>query len=183
MSGHAQGARTRRSSDDRSVRSTQEDNEHLMLGGVAIVVLGLITMGVIRVSVLQREWRADLSKVRPGPAGALPLGMAFAIGWTPCIGPVLAGILTAAALTASARTGGALLAAYSLGLGLPFLLLASRIGRGGSLTQWLRRHGRSVELSGGALLVSMGVLMITGLWLRLFTPLLRVFSRAGWPPV
>lgn len=109
--------------------------------------------------------------------------MAFAIGWTPCIGPVLAGILTAAATTASALWGAALLLTYALGLGIPFLALAYACGRGGRFTAWLRRRGRAIELAGGAVLVLMGVLMITGQWLQLFIPLLRWYSRAGWPPL
>jgi cytochrome c-type biogenesis protein len=155
----------------------------IKLGGILVVVMGLATMGVLRIPLLNREVRFDLHAVRPGPAGALPLGMAFAIGWTPCIGPVLAGILTAAASVSDAGRGAALLFAYSLGLGLPFLLLAMGLGRGGRLTTWLRRRGRLIEIAGGALLVAMGVLMITGAWLRLFSPVLRVFSRTGWPPV
>jgi len=109
--------------------------------------------------------------------------MAFAIGWTPCIGPVLAGILTAAATAGGAGRGAALLLVYSLGLGVPFLLLAFGIARTGRLFGWLRRHGRAIEVLGGSVLVLMGVLMITGRWIQLFAPLLRVFSRSGWPPV
>ena len=69
------------------------------------------------------------------------------------------------------------------GLGIPFLLLALGLTRAGRVAGWLRRHGRAIERLGGALLITMGVLMITGAWLRLFTPVLRVFSRSGWPPI
>ena len=155
----------------------------IRVAGVIVIILGLVSAGLLRIPILQRELRLDLSRVRPGPAGALPLGMAFAIGWTPCIGPVLAGILAAAASTTDMARGATLMLSYSLGLGLPFLLLALGIGGGGRLTGWLRRHGHGVEVAGGLLLVSMGVLMITGAWLRLFTPVLRLFSRTGWPPV
>lgn len=79
----------------------------------------------------------------------------FRIGWTPCIGPVLAGILTEAATAASALWGAALLLTYSLGLGIPFMLLAYGCGRGGRLFGWLRRRGRLIELAGGAVLVLM----------------------------
>lgn len=84
--------------------------------------MGLVTIGVVRIPILQRELRPGLARARPGTRGALPLGVAFAIGWTPCIGPVLAAILTAAA--AATVRGAALLFVYSLGLGIPFLLLA-----------------------------------------------------------
>jgi cytochrome c-type biogenesis protein len=158
----------------------------LVLGrvaGVFVIAMGLATTGLLRVPFLYRERRFDLSRIRPGPAGALPLGMAFAIGWTPCIGPVLAGILTAAATVGGAWRGAALLFVYSLGLGVPFLPLAFGVAKTGRLFGWLRRHGRTIEVAGGSVLVLMGVLMITGRWVQLFAPLLRIFSRSGWPPV
>lgn len=158
----------------------------LVLGRVAglfVIVMGLATIGLLRVPFLYWERRFDLGRIRPGPAGAVPLGMAFAIGWTPCIGPVLAGILTAAATIEGAWRGAALLFVYSLGLGVPFLLLALGVARTGRLFRWLRRHGRAIEVAGGGVLVLMGVLMITGQWIQLFAPLLRLFSRSGWPPL
>ena len=158
----------------------------LVLGRVAglfVIVMGLTTTGLLHVPFLYRERRFDLRRIRPGPAGAVPFGMAFAIGWTPCIGPVLAGILTAAATVEGAWRGAALLFVYSLGLGVPFLLLALGVARTGRLFRWLRRHGRAIEVVGGSVLILMGVLMITGRWIQLFAPLLRVFSRSGWPPL
>jgi cytochrome c-type biogenesis protein len=158
----------------------------LVLGrvaGVFVIVIGLATTGLLRVPFLYRERRFDLAQIRPGPAGAVPLGMAFAIGWTPCIGPVLAGILTAAATVEGAWRGAALLFVYSLGLGVPFLLLALGVARTGRLFPWLRRHGRAIEVVGGSVLVLMGVLMITARWIQLFAPLVRLFSRSGWPPL
>lgn len=153
------------------------------IAGVFVILMGLATVGLLRLPFLYRERRFDLSKIKPGPGGALPLGMAFAIGWTPCIGPVLAAILTAAATVEGAWHGAALLLVYFLGLGVPFLLLAFAVARTGRLFGWLRRNGRAIELVGGGVLIVMGVLMITGAWIRLFTPLLRLFSRSGWPPV
>ena len=155
----------------------------MRIAGVFVIVMGLATMRILRVPILYRERRLDLSRVQSGPAGAMPLGMAFAIGWTPCIGPVLAAILAAAATVDGAWRGAALLFVYSLGLGVPFLLLAFAVARTGKLFVWLRRHGRAIGLVGGGVLILMGVLMITGQWVRLFTPLLRVFARRGWPPV
>jgi cytochrome c-type biogenesis protein len=153
------------------------------IAGVFVVMMGLATMGLLRVPILYRESRLDLTEVRSGPGGAMPLGIAFAIGWTPCIGPVLAAILAAAATVDGAWRGAALLFVYSLGLGVPFLLLAFAVAKTGKLFAWLRRHGRAIELVGGGVLILMGVLMITGQWVRLFTPLIRVFARKGWPPV
>ena len=153
------------------------------LSGAVVIVLGLVTMGALRLPLLSRELRLDLRRIAPGPAGALPLGMAFAFGWTPCIGPVLAAILTAAASAQEPIRGAALLLTYSLGLGIPFLLLALGTARSGRYSAWLRRRGKAVERIGGALLISMGLLMISGLWERLFAPLVRSFSRSGWPPL
>lgn len=151
-------------------------------GGV-IILLGLATMGVLRIPALQRERRLDLARVPRGPAWAFPMGMAFAAGWTPCIGPILATILTTAAASGTAVWGAVLLLCYSLGLGLPFVLLGQGFGRATRSMDWLRRHGRHVELVGGALLVGIGVLFVTGEWQRLFIPLQRRFARWGWPPI
>ncbi|MGH2660433.1 MAG: cytochrome c biogenesis CcdA family protein [Actinomycetota bacterium] len=153
------------------------------VAGGFVVVMGLAAIGVVRVPFLYREARLDLRRIRSGPLGAVPLGMAFAVGWTPCIGPVLAGILTAAAATQTAWTGAALLFVYSLGLGVPFVLLAMGYARAGRAFAWLRQHGRAIERIGGAILVLMGILMITGQWTRLFIPLIRWFARNQWPPI
>ena len=153
------------------------------VGGVVIIVMGLVLAGVVRVPVLMREYRFDLSRVRPGPAGAVPLGMAFAIGWVPCIGPVLAGILTLAASNGSVGQGAALLAVYSAGLVLPFIGLAVAASQLDPIVTWLRRHARAVELAGAAVMVTMGILLLTNQWLRFFAPLTSLFSRFGWPPI
>jgi len=153
------------------------------VGGAFVIAMGLVTMGLLRIPFLYREARLDLRRIRTGPLGAVPLGMAFAIGWTPCIGPVLAGILTAAATTRTAWTGAGLLFVYSLGLGIPFLLLAWGQARATRAFGWFRRHGRAIERVGGAVLLLMGVLMIAGQWTKLFIPLIRWFARSGWPPI
>ena len=155
----------------------------IKVAGAFVILMGLVTAGFLRIPFLYRELRIDLRRIKPGPGGAVPLGMAFAIGWTPCIGPVLASILTVAATTGGALQGASLLFVYSLGLGIPFVLLALAYSRGNRTVAWLRRHGRGIELVGGAMLVVMGILMITGQWLQLFTPLIRWFSRIGWPPI
>jgi len=153
------------------------------VAGVFVVVMGLATMGILRIPLLYREARFELHRIRPGRAGALPLGAAFAVGWTPCIGPVLGSILTAAATTQSMVRGASLLFVYSLGLGVPFLLLAYGYAGASRPFAWLRRRSRGIEIVGGALLITTGVLMITGQWTRLFTPAIRLFSRTGWPPI
>jgi cytochrome c-type biogenesis protein len=150
------------------------------VGGVFVIAMGLTTLGVLRVPFLYREKRIDLNRVRSGPAGAVPLGMAFAFGWTPCIGPVLGGILTTAATTQTASKGALLLFMYSVGMGIPFLLLALAYTRAGPTFGILRRHGRAIERVGGVLLVVIGVLLMTGAWQSLFTPLARLFVQKHW---
>lgn len=151
--------------------------------GAVIVVLGLSTIGVLRVPFLLRERRIDLARVPRGPAWAFPMGMAFAAGWAPCIGPVLATILTTAAVSGTAAWGVLLLALYSVGLGIPFVLLALGFHRATRSLGWLRRHGATIERLGGALLVGVGVLFLTGRWQPLFRPLQTWFARYGWPPI
>jgi cytochrome c-type biogenesis protein len=151
--------------------------------GVAIIVMGLAMMGVLRVPALGREHRIDLARLPRGPRGAFGLGVAFAAGWTPCIGPVLATILAAAAATKTVAWGGILLALYSIGLGLPFIALALGLSRAKGSVEWLRRNGRRIETVGGALLVTVGILFITGTWETMFHPLQRYFAQFGWPPI
>ncbi len=151
--------------------------------GVLIIVLGLSTMGVLRLPFLQRERRLDLARVPRGTAWAFPMGMAFAAGWAPCIGPVLATILATASVSGTPLWGGFLLVLYSAGLGVPFVLLALGFRRANRSLDWLRRHGRAIEVAGGCLLVVIGLLFVTGRWQGLFLPLQRWFAELGWPPV
>ena len=153
------------------------------VAGIGIIAMGLAMLGLFRLPFLQREVRFDLSRVPQGPRGAFPLGMAFAAGWAPCIGPVLATVLATAAATETAAWGGVLLALYSLGLGIPFVLLALGFQRARGSLAWLRAHGRRIEQTGGLLLVAVGVLFVSGTWRSFFLPLQRYFARYGWPPV
>jgi cytochrome c-type biogenesis protein len=113
------------------------------------------------------ERRPMLERIRPGTAGAFPLGVAFAAGWTPCIGPVLGGIYAIAASGGTVK-GAALLAVYSLGLGLPFLLVGLGADRLMRSLGWVRRHYRAIAAVSGALLVVAGILLITGAYTRIF---------------
>lgn len=151
--------------------------------GVVIIVMGLVTMGAVRIPALMREKRLDLSRIPRGPAFAFPMGMAFAAGWAPCIGPVLATILATSAATGTVAWGAILLALYSIGLGIPFVLLALGFTRAQRSLSWLRRNGRSVEVAGGLLLVAVGVLFVSGRWAPMFRPLQRWFAELGWPPI
>ena len=154
-----------------------------IVSGVLISVMGLVLIGVLRVPWLQRERRIDMSRIARGPGGALPLGVAFALGWTPCIGPVLAGILATAATEASVERGALLLFLYGLGLALPFLWLAGAVSRGRGKLAWLRRNSRRIEVAGGVLLVAMGVAVATGGWTVLMSRMLSWYARFGWPPI
>ncbi len=155
----------------------------IRISGVVIIVMGLAMVGVLRIPFLAREKRMDLARIPRGPKAAFGFGMAFAFGWTPCIGPVLATILASAAASQTAAWGAVLLICYSLGLGLPFIALALGYQRArGSLT-WLKRNGQRIETLGGFLLVGVGLLFVTGAWRSFFVPLQRYFSKLGWPPV
>lgn len=152
-------------------------------GGAVIAVMGLAMTGWVRVPLLRREARPGLARVPGGPAGALPLGAAFAFGWTPCVGPVLASILVTAAGSATVGRGTVLLLAYSVGLGAPFLLLASGLARGRVRFRWLRRQGRRLEVLGGCLMVLTGIAVMTGIWTTVMSGMLSAYARLGWPPV
>ena len=151
--------------------------------GVGIIVMGLASLGAIRIPLLLRERRIDLARLPRGPGGAFVLGLAFALGWVPCIGPVLATIFAIASTTSSVLWGALLLALYSIGLGLPFVVMAIFFTQGRSRLSWLARHGRLIEHIGGVLLVAVGVLFVTGTWQTIFVPLQRSFAQLGWPPV
>jgi cytochrome c-type biogenesis protein len=155
----------------------------LKISGVIIIVFGVAMTGLIKIPFMAREHRFDLNKIVGGPRGAFPLGMAFAFGWTPCIGPILASILAVASASKTVVEGAFLLALYSLGLGVPFMLLALGMGRARRSLSFLRRHGRAIEVTGGLLLIAVGVLFVSGVWKTLFIPLQDRFARFGWPPL
>lgn len=129
-------------------------------GGV-MILMGLLVGGWLRVPLLYQERRLHLIDRPFGPLGVVLLGMAFALGWTPCIGPILASILLYASTVETVERGALLLLAYSLGLGVPFVLLGLGWGRALGLLSWARRHGRLLNATGGALLVGLGLLMLT----------------------
>lgn len=155
----------------------------LRIAGIGIIVMGLATTGILRWPSLARERRFDLNRIPRGPGGAFPLGMVFAFGWAPCIGPVLATILATAAATETVAWGAVLLAFYSIGLGIPFVALAIGFQRSRASVAWLRRNGRRIEIVGGIMMVVVGVLFVTGAWRSFFIPIQRTFSELGWPPV
>jgi cytochrome c-type biogenesis protein len=146
-----------------------------IVAGLVVVAFGLLMIGYAlgRGSIaLYAERRPLLGKVKPGAAGAFPLGMAFAAGWTPCIGPVLGSILFIASQR-SAAGGAFLLAVYSIGLGIPFVLLGLGAQWLTRASSWVRRHYGAIAVVSGSILVAVGVLIATGDFTRLIAPLLR----------
>ena len=133
-----------------------------IIAGTVIIGFGLHFLGLLRVPLLYRQARFQARTEGASLVGAFVMGLAFAFGWTPCIGPVLATVLAVAANEASLGAGVRLLFVYSLGLGVPFVLAAAAIGPFIGFLQRFRRHLRHVEMVMGVLLVLTGVLMLTG---------------------
>jgi cytochrome c-type biogenesis protein len=145
------------------------------LAGILIVIMGLHFLGLFRIALLDRQVRSNGPSVATGPVGGFLLGLAFAIGWTPCIGPILAAILSVAANENSALEGAALLGVYSLGLGVPFLLAGIAIGPFLSFFSRFKRNLGLVEKIVGVLLVVTGFLFLTGNFTRLSYWFLETF--------
>ena len=158
-----------------------------IVAGVVIIGFGLHFLGLLRVPLLYRQARFQARVEGASLAGAFVMGLAFAFGWTPCIGPVLATVLTLAANEGSLGAGVRLLFVYSLGLGVPFVLAAMAIGPFVAFLQRFRRHLRHVEMVMGFLLVLTGALMLTGSlnwfgnWLIENVPVLARIEEAFTP--
>ena len=133
------------------------------VGGVITILMGLVFVGFV--PALQRDARFTPRQIA-GVAGAPLLGAVFALGWTPCLGPTLTGVIAVASATdgANVARGVTLVIAYCLGLGVPFLLLALGSGWAVGAFGWLRRHGRAIQVVGGVLLIGVGVALVTGVW-------------------
>jgi cytochrome c-type biogenesis protein len=132
------------------------------IAGGVVIVFGLHFLGVFRIPFLMREARLDAGDRGGSAFGAYVLGLAFAFGWTPCIGPVLGAILTLAATDATVSRGTAMLGVYALGLGLPFLLAAIFVQRSMGLMTRLKRHMAVIEKVMGIMLLAVGVALLTG---------------------
>ncbi len=131
------------------------------IAGVLLVIFGLHTMGVFRIGFLESEKRMQANRKPAGALGAVLVGIAFAFGWSPCIGPILGGILALAAAKDTVWEGTELLAVYSVGLGIPFLLTSIAINQFFAVTKRIRKHYHAIELVSGGLLVAIGVLIFT----------------------
>jgi cytochrome c-type biogenesis protein len=158
-------------------RSTLEN-----VSGALIVALGVLFVAAAFVPRLGREWHVEALLSRAGKGGPAVAGAAFAIAWTPCIGPTLGAILTAAAASSSAGHGALLLVAYSAGLGIPFLATALAFSRMTTAFAAVRRHYAIVIGVGGAILIGMGVLILTGEFTQLNVKAQELTSNLGINP-
>ena len=141
-------------------------NEHQgtleTIAGVLIIALGVYFVASLFIVRLNREWHVDALMARAGKGGPVVAGAAFAIAWTPCIGPTLGAILTAASVSSSAAHAALLLAVYSAGLGIPFLVTALAFSRMTTAFTVIKRHYAVIMAGGGTILIAMGVLILTG---------------------
>ncbi len=157
------------------------EHRHLLekISGVLIVAMGVLFVAAPFVGRLNREWHFDALMQRAGKGGPIVAGAAFAVAWTPCIGPTLAAILSAAALSDSAGRGAFLLAVYSAGLGIPFLLTAIAFTRMTTAFAVVKRHYAAIIAAGGMVLIVMGVLVYTGELFRLNIEAQQVLQDLG----
>ncbi|MBA3437415.1 MAG: cytochrome c biogenesis protein CcdA [Thermoleophilaceae bacterium] len=147
-----------------SVGGTLNDSRDVLekVSAGLIIAMGLFFMAALFVTKLNREWRIDALMARAGRGGPLVAGAAFAVAWTPCVGPTLGAILSAAALAESTGRGALLLVFYSAGLAIPFLLTAVAFSKMTRAFAVVKRHYRLIMATGGAVLIAMGVLIWTG---------------------
>ena len=146
----------------------------MQVAGVVVILFGLVLVGVIRIPLLYRTARPGYPRDGSTPVGALLMGMAFAIGWTPCIGPVLGAILTLAGTSGTLVTGAGLLAVYALGLAVPFLLASFGMTAFSNFLDRFRRFVPWVERISGSILIVAGVLMLTGYYTSINAYLIRL---------
>jgi cytochrome c-type biogenesis protein len=137
------------------------------IAGVTIIAMGALFVVALFVPMLNREWHVESLMQRAGRGGPLMAGAAFAIAWTPCVGPALASILGLAAAQGTVAQGGGLLAVYSAGLAVPFLISAVAFNRATTAFSWVKRHYAVINGIAGVLLITIGVLVLTGELFRL----------------
>ena len=160
----------------------QYQRQLAMVGGVIIIILGLHTAGILPIKWLLYEKRTEVKAKPLGLLGAYVVGLAFAFGWTPCIGPILGAILLYASQQETVGRGVLLLSFYSLGLGLPFILAGLAINRFLTASRHIKQHMRFVEYAAGALLIGVGLLLLTDrltLLAQYFSKLFPFLTRIG----
>ena len=146
-----------------AIGSTLQDHKELLtkISGALIIAMGVLFVASLFITRLNREWHVDALLERAGRGGPVVAGAAFAIAWTPCIGPTLGAILTAASLSGSAAHGALLLTVYSAGLAIPFLLTAIAFSRMTTAFTVVKRHYQAIVATGGVILIAMGILIWT----------------------
>ena len=164
------------------IGSTLRDHEQLLIkiSGALIVAMGVLFVASLFVARLNREWHVDALMERAGRGGPIVAGAAFAIAWTPCIGPTLGAILSAASLSDSAGRGAFLLAVYSAGLAIPFLLTAVAFSRATTAFAVVKRHYQAIVATGGVILIAMGILIWTEQMTTLNNEAQKLLSEIGF---
>jgi cytochrome c-type biogenesis protein len=156
------------------------------LGGALLVLIGLRQLGLVRIPWLDRERRLDtgpgMGEDAAGVGSSFVVGLAFGAGWSPCVGPILGIILTMAASGGDVARAGWLLVVYSLGLGIPFLLVAATLGSSHRVLRALNRRMGLIVTVGGALMIGVGVIMLLGIYERLFVEIVRAAPWLPWEP-
>jgi len=148
------------------------------VAGILIIVFGLHILGLFKIGIFEQEKRVDFTQRRaPGYVGSLLMGSAFGVGWTPCVGPFLGGILLLASQSSTVLTGMSLLFIYALGLGLPFIVAALLIGQLMGVLARIKRHMRSLTYASGGLLIVMGVLVFSNQLPLITSYLIRIFGN------
>jgi cytochrome c-type biogenesis protein len=161
--------------------STLRDHQELLtdIGAVLLIVMGLLFIAATTFDRLNREWHVDALLARAGKGGPIVAGAAFSIAWTPCVGPALGGVLTLAGIQGEAAHGAFLLAVYSLGLAVPFLVTALAFSRATTAFAVVKRHYGAIVATGGGILIVMGVLILTGVFTELNVWAQKVTSELG----
>jgi cytochrome c-type biogenesis protein len=163
------------------IGSALQDHQELLakISGALIIAMGVLFVASLFVTKLNREWHVDALLERAGKGGPIVAGAAFAIAWTPCIGPTLGAILGAASLSGSAAHGAFLLAVYSAGLAIPFLLSAVAFSQMTTAFTVVKRHYQAIVAVGGLILIAMGVLIYTGELNQLNTQVINWMEESG----
>lgn len=148
------------------------------VAGIVMLAMGIVLFEVIPIPFLARERRVHLSPAKLGPSGPALLGMLFAFGWTPCVGPILAAILFYAGTAESVGRGALLLLLYALGMAVPFVATGVAFGRMVGALRWVRRHHRALTWTSGGVMVAMGLLFLTNRFFWLSIAVQRLYYTA-----
>jgi cytochrome c-type biogenesis protein len=161
--------------------STLRDHQDLLtdIGAVLLIVMGVLFIAATYIPRLNREWHVDALLSRAGKGGPIVAGAAFSVAWTPCVGPALGGVLTLAGIQGEAAHGAFLLAVYSLGLAVPFLITALAFSRATTAFAAIKRHYAAIVATGGGILIVMGVLILSGAFSELNVWAQKVTNELG----